>query len=216
MPQQYLSTYKVEPASDSDIPDLVALWISAFDSAFIRRIFPDTADGRTWLTRAFVKNLGPRAPCEPETKVMLVRDAEGLPVAMAVYRIVQPGCDPSRRSWRARWPVFDDLPGLREDVLADFFDPMERTQTHLLGSRGHMHLEALGTMEAHRKRGYGNALIKWGNDLADELGVECYLDASPAGRPVYEANGYIGQDVSAVVGKGAGASMVRSTKVKGS
>lgn len=70
-------------------------------------------------------------------------------------------------------------------------------------------LEALGTMAQHRKKGYGTALVQYGNDLADKLGVECYLDASDMGRPVYEANGYVVQDTSAVVEKRAGVSMVR-------
>lgn len=67
-------------------------------------------------------------------------------------------------------------------------------------------------MEAHRKRGYGSALVKWGSDLADKLGVECYLDASPDGKPLYEKNGYIEQDVSAIIEKPSGSSMVRPIK----
>lgn len=70
-------------------------------------------------------------------------------------------------------------------------------------------------MEAHRKRGYATALVKWGNDLADELGVECYLDASSEGRPLYEKNGYTEQDVSAVIENPPGASMVRPRKIQG-
>lgn len=136
----------------------------------------------------------------------------GLPAAIAVYHIVPAGCDPARRSWRVRKPAFDDLPDIREDVLARFFDPMEKAHTYLLGDWGHVYLEVLGTVEAHQKRGFGTALIKWGNDLADGLGVECYLEASPAGKPLYEANGYVEQDVSAVVEIPPGTSMVRPSK----
>ncbi|KAI1416679.1 acyl-CoA N-acyltransferase [Hypoxylon sp. FL1857] len=204
----------VEQATESDIPDLIALWWDAFGGDFIRRIYPQTPDGRRWLERAFAKHLGhPPEPGKPETKCLIARSPDtGRPVAIAVYHIVPAGCDPVQLSWRVRWPRFDDLPDIREDVLAGFFDPMDKTQTYLLGDRSHIHLEALGTMEAHRKRGYATALIKWGTDLADDLGVECYLDASPAGRPLYEAHGYFEQDVSAVVKKQAGPSMVRPRK----
>lgn len=57
---------------------------------------------------------------------------------MAVYHVVPAGCDPALHSWRVRWPAFDDLPDIREDVLAEFFEPMEKTQTYLLGDRGHV------------------------------------------------------------------------------
>ncbi|KAI0839911.1 acyl-CoA N-acyltransferase [Hypoxylon sp. FL0890] len=204
----------VEQATESDIPDLIALWWDAFGGDFIRRIYPQSPDGRRWLERAFAKNFGPTpGPGVPETKCLIVRSPENnLPAAIAVYRIVPAGCDPAQCSWRARWPRFDDLPDVREDVVASFFDPMDKTHTYLLGNRGHVYLEVLGTMEAHRKRGYATALIKWGTDLADDLGVECYLDASPDGKPLYEANGYVEQDVSAVVNRKEGSSMVRPRK----
>ncbi|KAI1141344.1 acyl-CoA N-acyltransferase [Hypoxylon sp. FL0543] len=204
----------VEQATESDIPALVAVWWDAFSSDFIRRIFSQTPDGRRWLERAFVKNFEPTSGSRaPETKCLIVRCSDtGLPAAIAVYRIVPAGCDPAQLSWRARWPPFDDLPDISEDVLAGFFDSMDRTQTYLLGDRAYVYLEALGTMKTHRKRGYATALIEWGTDLADELGVECYLDASPEGRPLYEANGYVEQDVSAVVEKQAGPSMIRHKK----
>ncbi|OTA94905.1 hypothetical protein M434DRAFT_29446 [Hypoxylon sp. CO27-5] len=204
----------VEQATKSDIPDLIAVWWDAFSGDFIRRIYPQTPDGRRWLERAFAKFFGPApGPRELETKCLVMRIPDtGLPAAIAVYHIVPAGCDPAQRSWRARWPRFDDLPDISKDVLAGFFDPMDKTQTYLLGDRGYVYLEALGTMEAHRKRGYATALIKWGTDLADKMNVECYLDASPAGKPLYEANGYVQQDVSAVVEKQAGPSMVRPRK----
>ncbi|XXG96046.1 hypothetical protein Hte_002323 [Hypoxylon texense] len=210
----------VERATASDIPGIIAVWWDSFSSDFIRRVYPQTPDGRRWLERAFARNLGPApGPGYPKVECLLVRNPDtafaassGLPVAVAVYHIVPAGCDPKLRSWRARWPAFDDLPDIREDVLAEFFEPMEKTQSYLLKDRGHVYLEALGTMGAHRKRGYATALVKWGNDLADELGVDCYLDASPEGKPLYERNGYIGQDVSAVVERPPGVSMVRPRK----
>lgn len=70
-------------------------------------------------------------------------------------------------------------------------------------------------MEAFQKRGYGTALVKWGTDLADQLGVECYLDASPAGKPLYEANGYVEQDVSTILEKQSAVSMLRPKKLQG-
>ncbi|KAL7622125.1 hypothetical protein AAE478_007627 [Parahypoxylon ruwenzoriense] len=200
-----VTSIAVERATASDTPNLITVWWDAFSGDFIERIYPHTPDGRQWLERAFAKNFGSRrGPEEPVTECVIVRDPDD-------------GCEPVQRSWRARWPAFGDLPGMqeREDVLAGFFDPMEKTQTYLLEDRGYIYLEALGTREAHRKRGYATALIKWGTDLADRLGLECYLDASPAGKPLYEAHGYTVRDVSAVVQNPAGSSMVRPVQQQG-
>ncbi|KAI1387332.1 uncharacterized protein F4822DRAFT_406164 [Hypoxylon trugodes] len=204
----------VEEATAVQIASLIDVWWGSFNSDFIQRIYPQTVEGRLWLQRAFKRSLNAvPSPRDPTTKYVIVRNPEdGAPVAIAVYRIIPAGCDPERRSWRVRWSGFEDLPSIHEDILADFFDPMEKTQTYLLGDRAHIHLEALGTIEAHQKKGYGTALIKWGTNLADGMGVECYLDASPVGRPLYEANGYVVQDVSAVLEKPAGAPMVRPRK----
>lgn len=33
-------------------------------------------------------------------------------------------------------------------------------------------------------------LVKWGTDIADEAGIDCYLEASPAGYQLYRKNGF--------------------------
>jgi Acetyltransferase (GNAT) domain len=39
-------------------------------------------------------------------------------------------------------------------------------------------------------KGAGGMLMKWGVERANEDGVECYLDANPDGKPVYEKYGF--------------------------
>lgn len=47
------------------------------------------------------------------------------------------------------------------------------------------------TAEGYKGRGSGGMILKHGTDLADEEQVECYIDASPAGRPLYERHGFV-------------------------
>ncbi|KAK4167214.1 hypothetical protein QBC43DRAFT_331961 [Cladorrhinum sp. PSN259] len=56
----------------------------------------------------------------------------------------------------------------------------------------------LGILACHPERqrlGAGSALVKFGADIADSLGLPCRLEASPAGYPVYKRLGYEDVDV---------------------
>lgn len=56
-------------------------------------------------------------------------------------------------------------------------------------------LKLLHTDPEQQKRGAGSMLLKWGADEADRLGLPSYLEASEAGRPLYEKFGYETVDV---------------------
>ena len=51
-------------------------------------------------------------------------------------------------------------------------------------------LEIIATLLEYRGRGLAGQMITWGIERADELGVQCYLDANPLGRPIYEKYGF--------------------------
>ena len=47
-------------------------------------------------------------------------------------------------------------------------------------------LDILHTHPSHQGRGAGAQLVKWGTDLADEERLQCYLESSPAGYPLFQ------------------------------
>jgi hypothetical protein len=51
-------------------------------------------------------------------------------------------------------------------------------------------LSILVTHPEQQRRGAGSTLIKWGCDLADEKNLPTYLEATPAGYPVYKKQGF--------------------------
>ncbi|KAI1120429.1 acyl-CoA N-acyltransferase [Nemania abortiva] len=61
----------------------------------------------------------------------------------------------------------------------------------LLGQRPHVYLFIIYTHPAYRRRGVGQKFMSWGMKKADEMGVEMFLDSTPVGRPLYEANGFV-------------------------
>ena len=47
-------------------------------------------------------------------------------------------------------------------------------------------LDILHTHPSHQGRGAGAQLVKWGTDLADKERLQCYLESSPAGYPLFK------------------------------
>ena len=43
----------------------------------------------------------------------------------------------------------------------------------------------------YRRRGVGKLLMAWGLEKADEMGLECYIDATSEGVPLYETFGFL-------------------------
>lgn len=56
--------------------------------------------------------------------------------------------------------------------------------------KGYRMLYFLGTLPEYERKGIGSALLKEGLQEAEEDGVSVYLGATPAGRPLYERNGF--------------------------
>ena len=53
-----------------------------------------------------------------------------------------------------------------------------------------MQIKALFTEPKSQRRGMGNALVRYGNGVADGRGLPVLCQASPFGFPVYAANGF--------------------------
>ncbi|CZR61111.1 uncharacterized protein PAC_11007 [Phialocephala subalpina] len=51
-------------------------------------------------------------------------------------------------------------------------------------------LDMMSTHPDHRRRGAGAMLVKWGTEIADSMGVECFVEGTLAGRPLYESCGF--------------------------
>ena len=52
-------------------------------------------------------------------------------------------------------------------------------------------LDIIHTHPSHQGRGVGSLLVKWGTDLADKQGLQCYLEASPAGYPLFRKADFV-------------------------
>ena len=48
----------------------------------------------------------------------------------------------------------------------------------------------MAVLPAYRRQGIGSLLMDVGVTRADELGVECWMEASSMGKPLYEKHGF--------------------------
>ncbi|KAJ8132518.1 hypothetical protein O1611_g1100 [Lasiodiplodia mahajangana] len=52
----------------------------------------------------------------------------------------------------------------------------------------HIYLFIIFTHPEYRRKGVGQQFIDWGVNKSTEMGLDIYLDSTPYGRPLYEAN----------------------------
>ncbi|KAI1395015.1 hypothetical protein F4819DRAFT_506266 [Hypoxylon fuscum] len=185
---------KVSLATVDDIPDLVEIFWEAFNGPG-EIVFPHTDGGRKWLQRSFENFLGQKSYYRPETKVAVVRNLNSRPVALAIAHVVRPGQSIAGRSWETRWSRCEDIPGVSEEKLAEFFEPLGRAHYLVVGKEGHVFIELIMTKATSRGRGYASALVGWVTKLADSLDIPCYLDAGMRGLGICDRCGFKAQDI---------------------
>ncbi|KAI0101423.1 hypothetical protein F4776DRAFT_498191 [Hypoxylon sp. NC0597] len=185
---------KVSLANTDDIPDLLDIFWEAFSGPG-EIVFPHTDDGRKWLQRSFENFLGQKSYYRPETKVAVVRNISNRPVALAIIHVVRPGQSISGQAWKTRWTRCEDIPGMNEEQLADFFEPLARAQYLVVGKEGHVFIELVMTKSGSRGKGYASALMEWATALADSLDIPCYLDAGVRGMGICDRSGFKAQDI---------------------
>ncbi|KAH8898647.1 hypothetical protein GQ53DRAFT_741942 [Thozetella sp. PMI_491] len=175
----------VELAALEDLPSILDTYYNVFTMESILRVFPATEEGRDYLHDWFGQMIKSE-PGHQQSKVYVIKE-DGKVVSFAMWYIIRPndgGCWP----WRKRLPAL--LGRLDEEKCDNFHNPMEDRQMGAFKDAPRLFLQVLGTHEAHRKKGHASALVAMGNTLADELGYACYVDASDAGKSLYESLGY--------------------------
>lgn len=138
---------------------------------------------------------------------MSCRDATGTMIAGAKWRYVAP--KDIKDNYKPGGEIEQNIPRERtwEEVDSDctipppypesdprcfnaLFELFNFHKRDILGTRPYHCLDTLVTHPDHHRRGAGGLLVKWGVEEADRRNVECYLEASPMGVPLYERYGF--------------------------
>ncbi|KAF3315360.1 hypothetical protein TWF173_003900 [Orbilia oligospora] len=214
--------YTIRQATITDIPLLTTLHFAAFGDG-LDQIVPNNVDGRAWMSEAF-------RVCFEEfgndclTVAVVAREtddygdddnldegARGEIVAYARYIL------PTREVWDNMYSYPKAVGQMDQNKVDEFLEGLEEQHAEAMGwvdeqvGVRHLWFENLATHPSHRRLGIGRALVGYLCTLADEMGLEVYLDASDFGMGLYKKFGF--RTVERMGNRAVSAPMVR--KVKG-
>ncbi|KAK4864561.1 hypothetical protein LT330_009556 [Penicillium expansum] len=178
---------EVHPALPTDAPELTQVFYASFCSDLDKAMFPNTPDVTEWWEKYLRDDITRSIAGETsEVFFKVTEGSEGGPiVAFAKWKLPVPAADRDRHEEQIVWPASSD-----KELCDLFFYGMEGRHEKWMGERPHYYLDMLGVHSSHQGKGLGSKLLKWGLTRADAEGVEIYLSASPAGRPLYQKYGF--------------------------
>ncbi|GKT51917.1 uncharacterized protein ColSpa_12098 [Colletotrichum spaethianum] len=188
----------LEPATVEDVPALTEVWFAAFaQDPEIARLWPDTPRVRAWWDGANRDDMLAK-PFQRFVKVVDPGSADARGRARIAAWSKWDTSMPAQRGRRYP-PCCEDMPG---EVFDAFFEKEERERGRVMGRRSitvrgdccpasDRDLDTLVTHPDYQRRGAGSMLLEWGCGLADENGVAAYVDASKAGKGLYERFGFV-------------------------
>lgn len=84
----------------------------------------------------------------------------------------------------------DIFPEYEPDVYRALFEPLRKAHAKIMGTRPHMYLATLVTHPSYERQGCGRMLLEEGLRMADQHDLDTYLDATLAGKGLYQQYGF--------------------------
>ncbi|KAI1452866.1 acyl-CoA N-acyltransferase [Annulohypoxylon moriforme] len=176
---------QIRKATDSDIPAIIDTYFDAFRDhpLTLKAFFPGSESVKRWWTETIGDDLR-----DPSTHYLVVTDSASADperiVAFGKWRQWLTSTTPPV-SPTPSWPEGADVA-----LLEKFFSTIDQKHKDILQDRPHWYLDILGVRKEVQGKGIGSQLVKWGVAKADEVGIEAFLAASPAGAPMYQKHGF--------------------------
>ena len=187
------STFELLPVEHQDIPRLAEIETvaSLSDNAF-RLCFPTPTDFTKRVIEMLENQVGD--PTWEHTKV--VDKKTGMLAAWASWN-TPTDAQIREQDEKSAAKVEEFQPGSELDGLgspAELLTYVQQDTDRWLkkSTRGKRHIicKALYTEPSFQRQGMGNALVKYGNLLADQKSLPIFLQAMPLGYPIYAKHGF--------------------------
>ncbi|KAK4551888.1 hypothetical protein LTR86_010789 [Recurvomyces mirabilis] len=182
-----MSKYTVSEASLSDLPAFTACQFRAFANGPLHAvIFPNPIDAKERHTKAIV---------DDGDEVVLLKatdDSTGDIVGGIKWCFYRRGYDYATDNTRPSLESYSTENGAyRQDVLNAI---VQKRVEMVTGP--HVLLDLLFTDPDHQHQGIGSQLVRWGCGEADRTNMTAIVEASPAGRRMYEKHGFVVHEFS--------------------
>ncbi|RMZ86194.1 hypothetical protein DV737_g198, partial [Chaetothyriales sp. CBS 132003] len=202
--------FTLRRATAADLTEIVALEYACFPP-FVREFFMG-CNSEADLPRV-VEDLGAGITRDPHDIWIKVTDnASGKIIAASNWKVHL-----NSSSGAGAADLSDDKPapwltGERAEQAKEMFDIMNEKR-HRANPAGYVHLHICFTDEAYRRRGAGHMMMEWGCDLADQLFLPGWVEASEDGSALYRTFGFY--DYEKLTEPLPGVNMKRDPRVEG-
>ncbi|THY17996.1 hypothetical protein D6D00_08291 [Aureobasidium pullulans] len=194
----------------NDFDSIVALEFKTFTDPHLREIFmgPDTPDGHAHLSSFYQKTLHTNAS---DVWVKVEEKKTGKIVGASNWR-VHMGSVPKHEL------AEEDLGWGWLQCDGEKLNKVKGVITGILGVRKRLFTEPYCQLHIcftdpdYQRRGIGSMMLQWGSDLADQLFLPSWVEASPAGNFLYRKFGYKDIEVNES-GEMQGSTMRRAARV---
>jgi Acetyltransferase (GNAT) domain len=180
------SSFILRPATEEDVPEMVEVYFDAWaDNIVAQTCFPPSSpQSQEFWINGFTDELQ-----EKHAHMLVVMDTTKTPAVMVGFAKwnspFTAGEAHTSMPPREIWPTDGNV-----DKAVEFFTLLFDKHEEMMGNRPHWYLEMISSRRAYQGQGGGGMLIRWGVEKADADKVECFLDATPDGKPVYERYGF--------------------------
>ncbi|THW77935.1 hypothetical protein D6D19_01873 [Aureobasidium pullulans] len=193
-----------------DFDSIVALEFKTFTDPHLREIFmgPDTPDGHAYLSSFYQKTLHTNAS---DVWVKVEEKKTGKIVGASNWR-VHMGSVPKHEL------AEEDLGWAWLECDEEKLNKVKGVITGIMGVRKRLFTEPYCQLHIcftdpdYQRRGIGSMMLQWGSDLADQLFLLSWVEASPAGNFLYRKFGYKDIEVNES-GEMQGSTMRREARV---
>ncbi|PSN65530.1 hypothetical protein BS50DRAFT_497461 [Corynespora cassiicola Philippines] len=172
---------------EPDFPDFVRIQLAAFSTGIISALMPQPLSPER-RQKTIDKHVTSFREEKDVTYLKVIdTDLGGKLIAAAKWRINE-----KERTEEEIQPMLP-VPGKDEEdnlVAQDFMRYLHRMRSTYMGTKPFSFLHILITDPEHQKRGAGRMLLRWGAQKADKAQLPSFLEASDAGRPLYESEGF--------------------------
>lgn len=182
---------EIRPLAEEDVWEYHDIFNKAFKGTLVSNLSPPPTETSM---QEQVEKTKKTMHTEPDLRLLKVvdTDLDDRIVACAKWRINE------KERTEEEIQTMLPKPNREKDsaISIELQDYLTRVRKQYMGTKPFVFLSLLITHPEHQRRGAGAMLIQWGLDKADELKLPSFLEASDAGKPLYERFGFETQEVT--------------------